>query len=214
LSTDLDAHGQPLAFGFNNHRRLERDISELLGLAKGLLADGSISDAEAVLLHEWMTAHPEPVTCWPCDRIAARRERIFEDGIVAPDEREDLAHLLSQLVGGDAGILEGENAATALPLDRPPPALVFGERIYVFTGKFAFGTRAACARATAEHGGQAAPNITEHTNYLVIGTFGSRDWVHASHGRKIEKAVEYRDRGVPLSIVAERHWVAAVGSDT
>jgi hypothetical protein len=29
---------------------------------------------------------------------------------------------------------------------------------------------------------------------------------HSSHGRKIEKPVEYRSGGVPLSIVSEEHW--------
>lgn len=49
-------------------------------------------------------------------------------------------------------------------------------------------------------------NITRRTSYLVIGTFGSRDWVHTAFGRKIEKAVSYRE-AVPLRIVAEEHWV-------
>ena len=49
-------------------------------------------------------------------------------------------------------------------------------------------------------------NITKRTSFLVIGTFGSRDWVHTAFGRKIEKAVSYREAGVPLRIVAEDHW--------
>jgi hypothetical protein len=46
------------------------------------------------------------------------------------------------------------------------------------------------------------------TNYVVIGTFGSRDWVHTSFGRKIEKAVDYRTKGYPLAIITEDHWAA------
>jgi hypothetical protein len=125
MSTPLDNDGQPVALGLNRHRRLERDISELLGLAKGILADGQVSDAETVLLEQWMRAHAEPVARWPCDQVAARLRIVLADGIIEHEERSDLAELLAQLVGGDAGIIDGDNATTALPLDRPPPALVY-----------------------------------------------------------------------------------------
>ena len=141
MSTPLDQHGQPVAWGRNAHRRLERDISELLGLAKGILADGQISEAETVLLDEWVQSHPERVTCWPCDQIAGRLRTVLADGIIEDEERSDLAELLAQLVGGDAGIIDGDNAATTLPLDRPPPSVVYPSRLFVLTGKFAYGTR-------------------------------------------------------------------------
>ena len=81
---------------------------------------------------------------------------------------------------------------------------------YVFTGKFAFGTRRDCEREVEKRGAVCEPNITKRTSFLVIGTFGSTDWVHTSFGRKIEKAVSYRDDGVPLRIVGEDHWADAL----
>jgi NAD-dependent DNA ligase len=210
MGKQLDEHGQPANLGFNAHRRLERDISELLGLAKGILADGQVSEAETVLLNEWMKARPERVACWPCDQIAARVRAALADGIIEEEERRDLSELLTQLVGGDAGIIDEENAATALPLDRPPPLLAYPGRVFVLTGKFAYGTRKACERMVLGRGGSCESGVTMRTNYLVIGTFGSRDWIQTSHGRKIEKALEYRTKGAALAIVAERHWAASL----
>jgi hypothetical protein len=43
----LDSDGQPLNLGFNHARRTERNLCELLGLAKGLLADGVVTETEA-----------------------------------------------------------------------------------------------------------------------------------------------------------------------
>lgn len=206
----VDEDGQPSQLGFNSHRRLERDISELLGLAKGILADGVVSDAEAVLLSEWLTAHPEPVAHWPCDRIAARLNSILADGSIDADERTDLTELLHQLVGGDAGILDSEIASTSLPFTAPPPHVIFAGRDYVLTGKFASGPRVHCERLVVERGGRCGSTVTRRTDYLVVGTFGSRDWVHSAYGRKIEKAVEYRAGGVPLAIISERHWANAI----
>jgi hypothetical protein len=114
-------------------------------LAKGLLADGEVSDAETALLDEWMRAHPERLACWPCDQIAARLRTVLADGVINDEERMDLAELLVQLVGGDARIIGGDNAATVLPVDRPPPVLVYPGRGFVLTGKFAYGTRK-CAK--------------------------------------------------------------------
>ena len=81
---------------------------------------------------------------------------------------------------------------------------------YAFTGKFAFGTRAECQREVLKRGASCDHNITQRTTYVVIGTFGSRDWIHTSFGRKIEKAVEYQANGFPLAIVAEDHWAASI----
>ena len=84
----------------------------------------------------------------------------------------------------------------------------WGGRIFVFTGQMAFGPRQDCQRHVELFGGLCEASVTRRTNYLVIGTFASRDWAHTSFGRKIEKAVGLRDRGQPLAIVAEHHWAA------
>jgi len=197
---------------FNEDRRLERDTSEMLGLAKGVLSDGRIVDEEVRLIRSWIKSHPDVRNTWPVNVLAQRLERIFDDGKVSEEEREDLHSLLNELVGGKAGIIGMENAATTLPLDKPAPTINFSRRIFVLTGKFAFGPRAACQRFTCEAGGICEDAVTKRTNYLVIGTFGSRDWVHTSHGRKIEKVLEYRESGARIVIIGEDHWASSLPS--
>jgi hypothetical protein len=205
-----DPHGQPFNVRFNRARRAERDLCELLGLAKGLLSDGEITRGEAEHLADWVAHHPDAAEQWPVNRLAERLLDAFADGHIDEDERADLSELLTHLVGGTAGIVCGEDAATELPLDEPPPPLSWSHAVYVFTGKFAYGTRATCERAIASLGAIPERTVTKRTDFLVIGTFGSRDWVHTSFGRKILKAVEYRDAGVPLAIVSEEHWIDAL----
>jgi hypothetical protein len=41
---------------------------------------------------------------------------------------------------------------------------------------------------------------------LVVGTIRSRDWLHSTHGRKIEHAVELAGQNHPIAIVSEEHW--------
>jgi hypothetical protein len=208
-----DPHGQPFNIRFNRARRAERDLSEFLGLAKGLLADGEISLAETDAITKWIINHSDAIEQWPLNRLAARLNSIYADGGVDDEERADLAELLSSIVGGDAGIIVGEDAATTLPIDDPPPEFNWQGTIFVFTGKFAFGTRKDCQRKVIQLGGTCEDNITMRTDYVIIGTFGSRDWVHTSFGRKIQKAIEYRAAGGKPFIVAEDHWSGCVDCD-
>lgn len=207
---DVDPHGQPFNIRFNRARRAERDVSEMLGLAKGVLADGVVTEAEAALLVSWAAGHPDATEQWPVSILKARLDRVFADRRVDEAERRDLADLLESIVGGKAGIIVGEDAATELPVDRPPPEILWTGCVFVFTGKFAFGPRADCERQAVKLGGACERAVTRRTRYLIIGTFGNRDWVHTSFGRKIEKAVQYRDDGLPLAIVAEDHWASAL----
>lgn len=184
MSGEIDAHGQPFNVRFNRARRAERDLSELLGLAKGVLADGVVTEAEGGLVHQWVAGHPDAVEQWPVNVLHARLLRIFEDGRVDDAEQRDLAELLTALVGGQAGIIGGEDAASDLPIDRPPPSLVWTGSVFVFTGKFAFGPRSECERHVIQLGALCESSIIRRTNYLLIGTLGSRDWVHTSCGRK------------------------------
>jgi len=205
-----DPHGQPFNIRFNRARRAERDLSEMLGLVKGVLADGVVTQAEAAVLKEWVSRHPDAAEQWPVNTLKERLERIFADGKVDKAEQRDLFDLLESIVGGKAGIITGEDAACELPVDRPPPKLKWTDSVFVFTGKFAFGPRLDCERAVIKLKGVCERGVTKRTDYLIIGTFGSRDWVHTSFGRKIEQAVEYRDAGESLAIVGEEHWVRAL----
>jgi hypothetical protein len=207
-----DPHGQPFNIRFNRAHRAERDLSEFLGLAKGVLADGVVTDVEARHTADWMASHPDAAEQWPLPAVIQRLQRIFADGRVDEEERRDLAELLRAIVGGTAGVIVGADAPTELPLDAPPPVFAWSGAVFVFTGKFAYGTRANCEREVISRGGICHDRITKKTNYLVIGTFGSRDWMHTSFGRKIQKAVTYRSKGQQLFIVSEDHWGAAIAT--
>ena len=208
MPTALDSHGQPLApFLLNRLTNERKTIDALIGFARCALADGIVSDAEAAEFRRWVTAMRATGWRWPIDDIAHRLDTIFADGLVDPAEREDLRTIMEQL--GAAASPHGVTAAT-LPLDDPPPALVFAGATYCVTGKFAFGTRAKVHAAIGSRGGIAGERVTSATSYLVIGSFASRDWAHTSYGRKIEEAVALRRDGQRLAIVGEDHWRAAL----
>ncbi|HKE83194.1 MAG TPA: BRCT domain-containing protein [Vicinamibacterales bacterium] len=208
----LDLHGQPLNAAFNIARRRARDVSEMLGIAKGLIADGVINEAEARYLRDWGQNHPDAVELFPASLIFSRLKQFYADGHIDSDEREELRGILASLVGGDITINLGMDGAAAFPLDNPAPLICWHEEVYVFTGRFAYGTRKQCESEVLARGGLVDDGVTRRTTFLVIGTFSSRDWQQSSYGAKIVRAAQLRESGFPLRIVGEDHWANALTS--
>ena len=150
MTKRLDAHGQPDSL-INAARRMRRMLNELLGLCRGIILDGVVSETEVTGLAEWIRTHDEVLDAWPADVIAARLERILADGIIDDDERSELQLLLEEVTGSDAETAALESRATTLPLDDPPPTIEILHRSFCFTGRFYFGTAVALALDKWDH---------------------------------------------------------------
>lgn len=192
---------------FNRKNIDDRQIDTLIGISKGLTADGKIDQSEAEFLLSWLiqsrAATTNPVILNLLEKVAA----MLEDGHLDSDESQELLGLLHKICGDPSEI--GELArATSLPIDKPLPEVEFPDRSFLFTGTCAFGTRKQCHKATEALGGVISSSVTKKLNYLVIGTYVTDSWAHETYGRKIEKAMSYRDQGVPLVIVTEEHWAS------
>lgn len=190
---------------FNRARIDDRQVNELIGLAHGIIADGVTNQAEAEYLFKWMAANrsvsANPVVGLLYDRV----DLMLADGKLDPDEARELLDTLTHFAAGDFELGE-VTKATSLPLSDPAPTIRFSGSGFCFTGTFAFGSRRECEAAVADLGGIPC-SLTMKTSYLVIGEYATESWAHSSYGRKIEKAVEMRDSGVPIAIVGESHWV-------
>ncbi len=208
-----DADGQPPK-AFHYHRLVDRQITEMLGLAKGIICDGVLTDAEAMALRQWVRANPDACHAYPGKDLSLRVLTYLEDGVVDDDEREELKEFLMELVGEPDDLTGSMQEATRLPIDSPPPTLLFDNREYVFTGLLAAGSRDWAQRQVTERGGRFANAITKRTTYLVIGLIPSEAWIQSTHGRKIQEAVRLKQSGHPIHIVGEEHWLEAIQYDS
>lgn len=193
---------------FNRKSIDDRQIDTLIGLSKGILADGQVNQAEADFLLTWLiqsrSASSHPIIHNLLEKVSS----MLEDGVLDADESAELNSILRKITGEPSAI--GELAKTStLPLDNPAPEVIFEGRQFLFTGTCAYGTRRQCQEATERLGGICAKGVTKSVNYLVLGTYVTDSWIHETFGRKIEKAMEYRNAGVPLAIITEEHWATA-----
>lgn len=205
-----DSNGQPANKSFNRRLRTGREIDELLGLCKGVLADGRVNQPEAQFLAQWLSLNRETSHNWPANVLFERVHSMLVDGQFDANEERELLDLLIDVTGGDASRLNAHSLSTGLPISVPTPDVVIPGKRFCLTGKFLFGPRLRCEAEIEKRQGFVVDGITVDLDFLVIGVVGSRDWVHTSFGRKIEKAVDYRDKGHPLVIVGEEHFVSAI----
>lgn len=201
-----------LALRYQRQRITDRQIDELVGICKGTIVDGSISKGEADYLLHWLEANRMCADTWPANVLYPRIAEMLKDGILDAIEEKELLETLTQLAGGRPTI-EG-NASTTLPLDEPPPSIVFPQRSFCVTGTFSFGARARVHAVIEDAGGEIAKGIRKDLDYLVIGSIGTESWKHSSFGLKIKKAMEYKQQGAPLAIIGEAHWLMAVMPET
>lgn len=200
------------ALHFNAAGRLKKAVDQLIGICSGLIADGELNDAEIAFLATWLADHKEVCGEFPGLQVSRRLKAVLADGVITPDERADLAEVLQQISGNrffDTGAAEADGPA--IPAD-PSPSIVFAEKRFCFTGKFAFGTRKKCTDAVEEQGGFCDGDVTKSLDYLVLGVGVSKDWKHETYGRKIEHALKLRgNKGTRPAIVSESDWIAALG---
>ncbi len=196
----------------NDAQKLRKSCEALLGICAGILADGQVNEHEIRFLDLWLKDNPDISAVWPGEIIVKRVHEVLADNIITLDEIEYIKKTLTELIGGsmqESGAVSG--LSTQLPIndDRANP-IIFSDAGFCFTGNFIFGTRSACERAILQRGATASSNVTMNLKYLVIGTMVSRDWANTSHGRKIEKAVEFQKKGHSILIISEEHWVKSL----
>ena len=185
-------------------RIADRQVNELVGLARGLAADGKIDQQEVEYLQKWLAANVS-IRQQPLIGILYRRiEEVLSDGVADEDERAELFETLSAFSDHSTELGEVQKPTT-LPLCHPAPSLTFESRRYCFTGTFNYGSRDACESAVVERGATAG-SFTQKTNVLVIGSYATDSWKHSSFGNKILTACANRELGLPISIVSEAHW--------
>lgn len=198
---------QRRATAFTNEMR--RSCGALLGIIQGILSDQHLNDQEVNFLRDWLTNNKAISTAWPGDVVLAQVQQILADGIITEEERIHLAGVLQNLVGGKLEELAEATHVTALALDQVE-GIDFPERRFCLTGEFVFGPRSTCEQAIALRGGLVQAGITKKLDYVIIGGLGSPEWKHGSFGTKIEKAIEYKRSGLPILLIHEDAWAAAL----
>lgn len=200
--------GQKVAM---DQRRQTKALNTLMGIVSGAICDDRLHDNEIIYLSTWINENEHVAYSYPGNIIFKKVREVLNDGVITQEERDHLLNELKILSGNDFS-----NTGSALPeyistlFDKDPNIIIPG-KYFVFTGDFLYGTRESCHRAIESRGGIFRTSVSKKTNYLVVGSRTSPDWITENFGRKIQKAAMMIESGdLQISIVSEADWVKAI----
>jgi len=183
-------------------------INELYGLMAGLISDTQLNEDEIYKLKDWLNINSNITREWPASIISKRIQHILEDGVIDEEEIEDLTETLKQISGvrfNESGLAYGISTEFAA---EDIEELGHKNVNMCFTGEFLKKrTRDDVSKIAKNLGANIKQGVTLDLDYLVIGSIASRDWKFSSHGLKIKKALEYKQRGCKLKIISEETWL-------
>jgi NAD-dependent DNA ligase len=192
-------------------KNIIRSINSLMGIISGLVSDGELNDKEILFLKTWCSENNHLAAEYPANIIFRRIHEVLIDNVITNEEREYLLKELTLISGNhfsETGSALPEHIESVFDND---PTVIFETNQFVFTGRFMFGTRPACEKAVIQRGATVNNSVTKSTNYLVVGTRTSPDWIAENFGRKIQKAAEMASSGdYEISIIREVDWAMSL----
>jgi NAD-dependent DNA ligase len=168
--TPKDENGQPVIRHYNEARRIDRAVNELLGLLRGVLADGVLTPQEVLEIGKWLLRNREAAEIWPVNVVANAVAAFLTQGGPTRQDCVALQQLFVAVTGPEADLEHARS--TKLPLTNPAPAITFPGRVFLFTGRFEFGSRDACETEVNRRGGTCVKSISKKVDYAVIGNLG------------------------------------------
>jgi NAD-dependent DNA ligase len=175
----------------NLHLRRARNTSGVVGVLRGLIADGKVSHERMVFLGRWLLTNKEFAEEFPFNELFVKVDNALKARHIGEQDRREI-NLIERITGTDNS--EGfENAPTTYPLTDPPPEIVFAGSEFVLTGTFEFGARKEFETEIVARGGTCGQYVTRRTRCLVIGKLSSRDWTNTSWGNKVRDAASRRE---------------------
>lgn len=199
--------------------KIERDTNELIGMCRGIMADGKVNQDEAEFLAQWLESTRHLEDRFPYNILYPRIAAMLEDGILDKEEQAELFLLLKEVINpieDDSGVLPENKGITSTPseyiFDILPESYDFSGKKVVLTGTFYFGKRKDVQDVIADIGGvNGGKNITKDVDLLIVGGEGNKNWKHSTHGNKIAAAFDAKKSNQNLIIISEESFLICIG---
>jgi hypothetical protein len=199
---------------------ITNEIQVLQGILHGIMADGHVSMTEATQLQRWVQEHDHLNGTYPYDELKSILLAVLGDRIIDDDEQEMLRQFFEDFIQYSFAkrtrkeadrIREGLTKEKTLPaICAACPEIAFNAKSFTFTGSSMKAKRTDIAKQVERLGGVFIPNLSQKTDFLVVGAGGNPCWAFSCYGRKVEKAAELRKEGHSITIVHESDFWDAV----
>jgi NAD-dependent DNA ligase len=184
--------------------RVTADIQTLQGILGAIASDGVVAEAEAEKLLEWIQEREHLRKCWPYDEVESIVINAMKDHWIDTDEQKMLLEYFSSFTPSDFNFSKPVPTSNSLPgVCAIAPEILFDGQCFCFTGESVRTSREEMKIIAIDRGARVVESISPRVNYLVVGSNGNPCWAYACYGRKIEKAMQLRQKGARIVIVHE-----------
>ncbi len=173
-------------------------LQELQDILNDMVEDGKITLEEFSILKNWMDSHMSLRGSYPFDKIYCSLNKVLENGIISQDELDDLQVIFSEFVD-----------PVKCCCSKDELTMIAGKNICV-TGDFDYGDRNTVLKLIENAGGLIDKSVKKTTDYLIVGSKGSDNWKTGNYGGKIQKAMQYKDKGINIEIIEEDVFIPCI----
>lgn len=190
LQRSRDKHSNPEDTSLTPEKEL---VSMLAQISEGW----TLSSGDVMFVNDWFAAHGDLIGKQPFDRVSAAVQTATADGILEQSELDELLVLFQEVANPLS------NHCVACP--DVEQADLSGKKICL-TGEFEHGSRSAIGNLLIQKGAEISQSVTKKTAYLVVGGFGSNNWVAGNYGSKVKLALALQEKGNPIQIMRENDF--------
>ena len=164
------------------------------GIMKGIIEDGSVTEAECNNLRQWLYDNITLAGHFPFNKIIELLENVLEDSIITEEELECVSSFIKELLDPVATLSSQVNS-------------VEGKHVCL-SGNFAYGSgKAAVEKYIVAHGGFIDSSVKKTTNILMVGKNECQAYSNGTYGTKVKKAMEYNEKGCNIEIIKESDFL-------
>lgn len=192
-------------------------IQELHGILHGVIANLVVTEEELRGLQDWIEMNSHLRSIWPVTEIESVLVKVLSDQRIDETEHRLMLNYFSQFADLSVNSTIRREMPGLQPTDLTiagicavDPEITFAARTFCFTGISSRGPRALFAEAVEKRGGVFIDSVTNELDYLVIGDEGNPCWAFTCYGRKVERVVQMRQKGLLALLVHERDFWDAV----
>lgn len=173
-------------------------LKELQKNLECMLGDGQITVEEADSLRCWIEEHRDLLGSYPFDKIFSALDKVLEDGQITEEELYDLKIVFQDVIDPVKSNGSHDSICTLF------------EKHVCLTGEFNYGTKSEVEKLIHDVGGIIDKNVKKATDYVVVGAQGSDAWKAGNYGGKIQKAMEWNEKGKEIRIIEENDFIPLV----
>ena len=188
---------------------LRAALGRLLTIAERLPSQEAAASDDWEALKNSLAKNGVPSRRFPADVIHDEIHAVLAAGGVDEEKRAHLIKILKDLLAAPERELLARAWVSDIGYDSAAE-IEFSNRRFCLTGDFIHGPRRHCDAEIRERGGLIAASVSQRVDFLVVGSLGSVEWKRGNFGAKIERAMYYKSRKLPMKILREAAWRAAL----